>query len=512
MAKRASPRNLFYGDCLDILQSGQIGRESVDMIYLDPPFNSKAKYNVIFGRGEDRAQTEAFRDLWTWNAEDEDSYARVVPGADRKLAAAIEGFRQILGPTGMLSYLLYMGERLLLLRDVLKSGGSLYLHCDPTASHYLKILLDAVFNARYISNEIIWCFRGGGVPRRAFARKHNVIFFYSKGEARVFNPQYMEYSDASKKLVESRGGVSIDNTARDLERGAHMTDWWADINSLQTWSPERLGYDTQKPLALLERMIRASSNEGDVVLDPFCGCGTTVDAAENLGRRWIGVDISYLAIDLIQRRLADRYGKKLLEKIRISGIPTDLAGAEHMARRTLYNILGSEPQDLDSAWQMATRAGARGEKHGKNAGRFEFQRWACSLIDAVPNDREIGDDGVDGILLWPGREGAKPLRGAVQVKSGAIRPDDVRALGNQLNGAYEAAILIGLRDTSSDSIRRICARKGSWTHAWTGKRYPRLQVWSAEAHFQGKRPDMPQPIVPYTKAARAALGKQKPML
>ena len=179
------------------------------------------------------------------------------------------------------SYLAYMAVRLLEMRRILKDTGSLYLHCDPTMSHYLKLLLDAVFGRRRFLNEIIWCYRGGGVPRTAFARKHDIILFYTKGKQSTFHRQHVPYSEATKALISKRGGTSIDGKARDLERGATMPDWWTDINSLQTWSPQRTGYPTQKPLSLLQRIVTASSNPGDIVFDPFCGCATTLVAADD---------------------------------------------------------------------------------------------------------------------------------------------------------------------------------------------------------------------------------------
>ena len=206
---------------------------------------------------------------------------------------------------GMGAYMCFMAVRLMEMHRVLKPTGSLYLHCDPTASHYLKAVLDAIFGYRRFRNEIVWCYRGGGVPKTAFARKHDLIFSYSKGGTVTFNRQYVPYSDASQALVRGRGGVGIDGRKRDLERGASMPDWWTDINSLQTWSPERKGYPTQKPLALYERVIRASSNEGDVVLDPFCGCATTPIAAERLQRQWIGMDIWDGALEVVKQRLRD---------------------------------------------------------------------------------------------------------------------------------------------------------------------------------------------------------------
>ncbi len=230
-----------------------------------------------------------------------------------------------------------MAIRLLECHRILKETGSLYLHCDPTMSHYLKTTLDCIFGEQNFRNEIAWCYRGGGVPSNAFARKHDVILFYTKTNNRVFNKQFMPYSEASQALVKSKGGVSIDGKKRDLARGAAMVDWWSDLNSLQTWSPERTGYPTQKPLALLARIIKTSTNEGDIVLDPFCGCATTCVAAEHNNRKWIGIDVSAKAYDLVKERLDSEVARPqelpaFRQEIHRMGSPpkrTDVAASVH---------------------------------------------------------------------------------------------------------------------------------------------------------------------------------------
>ena len=279
-----TPQTLYYGDCLDWMREWP--DNSVDLIYLDPPFNSNANYNIIFGEGNGvPAQVRAFQDTWTWDAPAVTRTQRILNAVAHPAHAAVTGAERFLGGSGMLAYITYMADRLPEMRRLMRPTATIYLHCDPTASHYLKILMDGVFGTRAFRNEIIWCYRGGGVPVNDFARKHDVILRYSGGGEFTFHRQYVPYSEASTALVERRGGVSVDNLPRDLERGATMPDWWTDINSLQTWSPERIGYPTQKPLALLDRIIRSSSNEDDLVLDPFCGGGTTVVAAANLNRQ-----------------------------------------------------------------------------------------------------------------------------------------------------------------------------------------------------------------------------------
>ena len=297
-------RRLHVGDNLAVMR--RMASETFDLVYLDPPFNSNQNYRIVFKGPKGlraKAHLPAFEDVWTWNDDSEASLDELARewGAE-PVGVAISGLLTVIGRDRMMAYLVNMTLRLIEIRRLLKPTGSVYLHCDPTASHYLKVLMDAIFGRGNFRNEIVWCYRGGGVPRRDFARKHDLILRFSKGDKYVFNPQFSEYSEASASLITRRGGVSVDGLERDLERGAHMTDWWSDINSLQTWSPERTGYPTQKPVRLLERIIRSSSNEGGLVLDPFCGCGTTMVAAERLGRQWVGIDVEPMALGVLRGR------------------------------------------------------------------------------------------------------------------------------------------------------------------------------------------------------------------
>ena len=277
-----------------------IDSETIDLIYLDPPFNKKKKFKSPLGRPAKGAE---FKDIWT----DED----VRYGQYSQIAADYPQIHQIILAAehtydrSMMIYLMAMSIRLVEMHRILKPDGSIYLHCDPTASHYLKLVMDAIFDKEAFRNEIAWCFRGGGVPKNAFARKHHILLFYAKSRNNYFDKQYVPYSEASQNLVENRGGVSIDGIERDLDRGASMPDWWTDINSLQTWSPERTGWPTQKPLALLKRIIKTSSHKNDIVLDPFCGCATACIAAEQLGRQWIGIDIAAKAETITKNRLLE---------------------------------------------------------------------------------------------------------------------------------------------------------------------------------------------------------------
>ncbi len=295
---------LHRGDNLDVLRR-HVATTSIDLVYLDPPFKSNHDYR-------------AFDDTWTWDAAAQAAYdATVAAGGD--VAAALAALRALLGANDMLAYLTGMAPRLVELRRVLTATGSLYLHCDPTASHYLKALLDAVFGARAFRNEIVWCYRKWSVGARQFARNHDVILFYSKAHdgGHVFNPLHVPVSAGTRKRWKDRRqhaelehGVRRASSVADAESRSPMPDWW-DLSIVNPNAGERVDYPTQKPEALLERIVRASSRAGDVVLDPCCGSGTTIVVAERLGRAWIGIDANALAIARTTRRLADRCGDRV---------------------------------------------------------------------------------------------------------------------------------------------------------------------------------------------------------
>ncbi len=283
------PNTLYEMDNLPVLRG--MNSETIDLIATDPPFNTKRNRAGSAGFYVDNwkwGDTGILPDQWAWN-EVHPRWLDEVKDSNPALAEVIEATRVCHGE-GMAAFLCFLSVRLLEMHRVLKPTGSIYLHCDHTANAYIRMAMDAIFGGRNFRNEIVWCYRGGGVPSTAFARKHDTIFYYAKGPKAVHHRQYTPYSTASTKLVSKRGGISIDGKERDLERGAAMPDWWADMNSLQTWSPERTGSPDQKPLALYERIIKASSNESDIVLDPFAGCATTIIAARKLGRRWVGID------------------------------------------------------------------------------------------------------------------------------------------------------------------------------------------------------------------------------
>ena len=446
---------LFYGDNLAVLRGRDadgralIPDESVDLVYLDPPFNSAATYNVLFrapdGSSSD-SQMEAFEDSWHWGDSAAQAYDEVLTQATHTDASVLlRGIVSALGKNDMTAYLSMMAVRLIELHRVLKPTGSLYLHCDPTASHYLKILLDGIFGTENFQNEIIWKRHSAHSGTKRYGPVHDVIFFFSKSAKFIWNDirmeyeaeylaKYYKYDDGDGRLywrnsitaagvrngssgqkwrgiditskgshwkfkIESlealdaagkiywppNGGFPQIKRYRDELKGLAVTDVWDDVNKINPAGNERLGYPTQKPLALLERIINASSNPGDVILDPFCGCGTAVHAAQKLGRQWMGIDVTHLAISLVERRLKDAFEGIRFE---VLGTPKDLAGARDLAAR---------------------------DKH-------QFQWWAVSLLEAVPQGgkKKGADHGIDGIrwVRTGPREGDLD-RVVVSVKGGA---------------------------------------------------------------------------------------------
>jgi site-specific DNA-methyltransferase (adenine-specific) len=364
---------LYYGDNLDVIRH-HLGDESVDLIYLDPPFKSNVDYNVLFEEKsgtKDTAQIKAFEDTWEWDTESERSFQEMVEGGGG-LSQLLQSFRQFLGDSDMMAYLAMMAPRLRELHRVLKPTGSIYLHCDPTASHYLKLLLDAIFGKTQFRNEVIWWYRKWGKPKFHFLGAHDVLLFYAKSPQQTFHILNVPLSPSTIRRFGGKRQDFADETrtrkiATDEESlGGIRPDVWTH-NLIPAASAERLGYPTQKPIALLQTVIEASSNPGDVVLDPFCGCGTAIDAAERLGRKWIGIDITHLAVSLIKHRLADAYGEKIAQAYDVKGEPTTVSGAEKLAAEDPY----------------------------------QFQFWALGLVAARPTEEKKGaDKGIDGRLYF----------------------------------------------------------------------------------------------------------------
>ena len=463
---------LYYGDNLDVLKR-HIPDESVHLVYLDPPFKSNQDYNVLFKEkdgSEAASQIRAFEDTWTWGQDDEAVFADIVTKGG-KIADCLQAFRTFMGPCDMLSYLVMMAPRLAELRRVMKSTASIYLHCDPTASHYLKMLMDAVFGPKNFKREIIWdisVLSGFKTVAQNWIRGHDVILFYAKNTADfLFNklsvPHRAEYikrfnkvDEDGRRYFDGRGEKRyLDDT---IKKGKAIGDVWSDIMSFQQipTAKERLPYPTQKPEALLERIIKASSNEGDLVLDPFCGCGTTVVAAQKTGRQWIGIDITHLAITLMKTRLNDAFGNQL--SFRVVGEPTSVPDAEALA--------ASDP--------------------------YQFQFWALGLVGARPIDEKKGaDKGIDGKIVFQGDTVGKFEQIIISVKAGHTGRDHIHSLRGVV-GREQAAIgvLISMLDPTGP-MKEEAVTAGFFESKTWGKKYPKIQLLTIAELLAGKKIEMP---------------------
>ncbi len=446
---------LFYGDNLPILRN-YVEDESIDLIYLDPPFNSQRSYNIIFKErtgNESPAQIKAFDDFWRWDRATEETYREIADSAPANVVRLIKAFVDFLGRNDVTAYVVMMTIRLLEFHRVLKKTGSIYLHCDPTASHYLKIVMDQIFDARHFRREVIW--RTGGVSgfksrAKNWVRNHDVLLYFTKSDYFTFNKLYMPHP----KDYERRGGG-------EQPKGVAIDDVWADIYSpyIMSFSKEKLGYQTQKPLDLLRRIIKASSNEGDWVLDPFCGCGTTIIAAHELGRHWIGIDITHLAVSLMKYRLNDMFG--------------DID----------YDVIG-EPVDLPSARALAEED------------PWQFQWWALSLVKGRPvgSTRKKGaDKGVDGVIYFIDEENGKPKEVVIQVKSGHVGVQQLRELCTTVNDRNAAlGVFITLEDPTGP-MRRQALAQGYYERPGFQKKYPKIQILTIQELLAGRQVEMPFP-------------------
>ena len=535
---------LYYGDNLDVLRK-HIADESVDLVYLDPPFNSARNYNVLFGKHDivdeasDAAQMQAFGDTWVWTRTTDEQFASLMAGeVPPRVADALGAFRTLLGENSAMAYLVNMAPRLVELHRVLKPTGTLYLHCDPTMSHYLKILLDGIFGPARFINEIIWQRHNArSVKQAIWPRLHDVLLHYNKGATSTFH----ETRRATERLADPHdlvtGADGLKYRTKDLtgpgttadgetgktwhgvnpttsgrhwrvghdaleafekagllywqkngmpreladtpyvaeDRMATVGDVWTDIDSINAGAAERLHYPTQKPIALMERILTSATNPGDVVLDPFCGCGTTVDAAQRLGRTWLGIDVTYIAIDLIAKRLKHVYGDDITTQYDIEGIPRDRAGA--------YALFTQSP--------------------------FDFERWAVSLINAQPNEKQVGDRGIDGVARFPIDAKGGLGRILVSVKGGkTVGPQFVRdLLGTVETQKAQMGVLITMAEPTRGILDAV-NHAGSYTLPVNGQTFPKLQAITVAELLQGKRPVMPQTLLPYIQATKRVAAKQ----
>lgn len=524
---------LFYGDNHDVLRT-YVSNESVDLVYLDPPFNSNATYNVLFSEQDgsrSTAQVKAFGDTWRWDRQSVEAYEEVVEkGGD--VSRTMQAFRTILGPSNMLAYLAMMAPRLVELHRSLRPTGSLYLHCDPTASHYLKLLLDSVFGPRSFKSEIVWkrssAHSDTKQGRRIHGHIHDTLLFYAKSEEWTWNPLYTPYDESyiESKYTELEfdtgrryqlgdltaakpgGDVSYEWHGRrpykgrywayskekmdqmfeegkiyippkpdgvprfkrflDEQPGVPLQDLWTDLDPINARAAERLGYPTQKPESLLERIIESSSNPGDVVLDPFCGCGTAIAVSERLDRRWIGIDVTFLAIHLIKSRLAGAFGDTL--DVEVIGEPTTKSEAQELARE--------DP--------------------------FQFEVWALSKVNAHNADKRKGaDQGIDGRLPFHEKTGGKTRQVIISVKSGKTGPQHVRDLRGVIEREEaEIGVLISMREPTA-AMRAEAASAGTYRSGSEGVgtwgEHPRIQLLTIQELLEGKQIDKPHGVGSFSR-------------
>jgi adenine specific DNA methylase Mod len=537
---------LYYGDNLEILRK-YIPDSSIDLVYLDPPFNSKATYNVLYREqtGEpSQAQITAFEDTWHWGLESEKALQEIF--ASPIAPAAVKDFMSVMPnflgkKTDMAAYLTMMCVRLLELRRVLKDTGCIYLHCDPTASHYLKILMDAVFGASNFVNEIIWkrsyAHSDAKQGSKHFGRTHDVLLFFGKSQSRKWNPAYLpydeEYIDSYYRFVDEDGrrywkdnltaakpggdtsyewhgvrppkgrywayskqnmeklakegrivysGSGMPTYKRYLDEmpGRPAQDIWDDLRGLSglgARKEERLGYPTQKPETLLERVVQSSSDEGDIVLDPFCGCGTALVVANKLNRKWIGIDITHLAISTMKWRL------------------------EKMFPNIQYKVIG-EPKDLESAKELA------------NQNKYQFQWWAVSLVGGQPygEKKKGADTGIDGYLYFMD-EKDKVKKAIIQVKAGTVSVSQIRDLvGVTQRERAEMGLFLCL-ESATKSMQTEANSQGFYRSP-LGKDYQKIQVLTIEQLMEGRKPDIPPWIAPVDTppTAKRTEGKAIKML
>ncbi|MBA3688732.1 MAG: restriction endonuclease [Chloroflexi bacterium] len=539
MAPDLATNVLYYGDNLDILHR-YLPDASVDLVYLDPPFNSNRDYNVIFrdesGNATD-AQLLAFEDTWHWGPSAEATYTYLTNTARHEgrvpdtVSTIIAALRSGIGENQMMAYLVEMAVRLVELHRVLKPTGSLYLHCDPTAAAYLKVLMDAIFGPKMFQNELVWKRTSSHNDTKRYGRIHDVILFYSKTDAFKFNilrtPLDRSYVDKVYTHIDEKGRrYRLDNisaprgagpvyewggitqawryTKENMEKlhaegrikkypsgraminayvryldesiGQSVQDWWDDIGVIAAPAKERLGYPTQKPLALLERIIEASSNAGEVVLDPFCGCGTAVAASQILDRKWIGIDITYLSIAVMKARLKDSFGIE----VPVIGQPTEVEGARQLA----------EGDD----------------------GRYQFQWWALNLIDARPlggTEKKGADRGIDGRITFTTGGKGEMGQALVSVKSGKVNSGMIRDLRGTMEAqGAEIGLFITLEEPSKPMLLEA-STAGVYTSAISGKDYPRIQILSIRDLLEEHaKPMLPLLLMPTYQQAERIPAKQ----
>jgi site-specific DNA-methyltransferase (adenine-specific) len=485
---------LFYGDNLDIL-SRRIPTGTVDLCYIDPPFNSKRNYFQIYNNqgSDDLAQAQAFTDTWSWGDEAAEGYAAIMDVANlntekftEQTVNLIRGLREVLKDGALMAYLVHMTLRIVEIHRVLKPTGTFYLHCDPTSSHYLKLILDSVFcpQGGEFLNEIVWNYETGGASKSHYSRKHDIILFYSKSVKYTFNSDAVREARTEKSIARAQNPAGARISATDTTK--LPTDVFR-IQALNPMATERLGYPTQKPEALLERIIMASSNEGDVVLDAYCGCGTTVAVAQRLNRRWIGIDITYQSISLILKRLHDQYlltWTAVEKSIYVDGVPRDKASAIALANR----------------------------KDDKT--RKEFEKWAIlfySNNQARINGKKGADKGVDGLAFFM-LDYQTTGKSIFQVKSGGANRATIATLNSDMQREdAKIGILITMDKPTREMLVEVRAA-GKFSHPLLNREYDRIQIVTIDEILAGARLNLPLARVDAVKSAAALPHNQLTLL
>ncbi|NQS98583.1 MAG: restriction endonuclease [candidate division Zixibacteria bacterium] len=490
---------LYYGDNLEILQNS-IEDESIDLIYIDPPFNSKRAYNVLFesiDMTDAKAQKEAFKDTWSKVSYLDEKCE--IKDLDLDLHRFLDTLDNLRLSKSTVSYLTIMAHRIWYMHKKLKKTGSFYLHCDPTMSHYLKIVCDLIFLHKNFVNELVWCYKERERSKNHYNRKHDIILFYTKQYGKhIFNYQEImcEYSDITLKkfkYIDNKGrrfrirgkgtseagkwrkktDIPIEEESEftyrqylDETKGTLPRDWF-EMPFINQAANERLGYPTQKPEALLERIIEASSNKGDIVADFFCGCGTTVAVAQKLERKWIGADISHLAIRLVYDRLLQPFEdnpkvyKKIIENIEINGFPKDIASAKDLAEKT-------------------------------DKSRLKFQEWIVEIMmNGVSNPKKTADGGYDGYFTFSKSEKEKDVV-LIEVKSGRCGVGKLRSFittVNQEKASFGAFVCF--KDNATQDMERLAKQQGYYKPNIWGNRYEKIQIITVEDLLAGKSVSYP---------------------
>jgi len=492
---------LYYGDNLEILRR-DIDKNSIDLCYIDPPFNSKRNYNQIYNNigQEDKAQPQAFVDTWEWDEYAEDGFNQILGNANNAFTKQnielILGLSKVLGKGSLLAYLVHMTLRIAEIYRVLKPTGSFYLHCDPTASHYLKLVIDTIFCSKGgdFRNEIIWHYPGRErLSNYKFQSKHDIIFFYSKTDGTKINPITKKW-DKKDRIKMLRRKIHTDENGKEwfwetrgqangvekykkfldeyLDKGGALNDVWDDIQFLRGNHPERMGYPTQKPAELLERIIRASSKEGDIILDAYCGCGTSVAAAQNLNRKWIGIDITYQSISLILKRLSETFGEAVLDNIELNGIPKDIASAVALANKK------------------------------DDRTRKEFEKWAVltySNNKALINEKKGADHGIDGIAYI--MEGADLFRDVLfSVKSGHSSLSHFRDFCHVVTRDKAAIGIYLTLDEPTKPMRTEATKMGKYINPLTEQEFDKVNIVTVRQILDGERLNIPTSVNVLKKA------------